>query len=274
MSDLKRKSNITTLAGLEKVALTPPRCPQLFKLAALLKMSRSPSRSSESQDDEKVFYLSELIKMEDKAFATQNLADTVAVWAIPYYAQRKYWFKLFIGFNYGLFSPLLSHWTLQGIPDPTFSAENVQIYQYLAGDAGLQSMESIFGALAARPARKLKSKTSLDAISQSRKGTPTKGRIATLAQSTSTISLKSKLSFDSFKFGFRSTSRSSDIGNVAAKAIEVEDELTGEFRQSKLSQEQLTELQRSTHFDKKELQQWYKGEFMCSSQSELPLTCA
>ncbi|KAH8753936.1 hypothetical protein BGZ57DRAFT_942623 [Hyaloscypha finlandica] len=29
--------------------------------------------------------------------------------------------------------------------------------------------------------------------------------------------------------------------------------------QSKLSQEQLNELQRSTHFDKKELQQWYKG---------------
>ncbi|KAJ2977663.1 hypothetical protein NQ176_g4244 [Zarea fungicola] len=29
--------------------------------------------------------------------------------------------------------------------------------------------------------------------------------------------------------------------------------------QSKLSQEQLVELQKSTHFDKKELQQWYKG---------------
>jgi Ca2+-binding EF-hand superfamily protein len=29
--------------------------------------------------------------------------------------------------------------------------------------------------------------------------------------------------------------------------------------QSKLSQEQLAELQKSTHFDKKELQQWYKG---------------
>ncbi|RAL60326.1 hypothetical protein DID88_000102 [Monilinia fructigena] len=29
--------------------------------------------------------------------------------------------------------------------------------------------------------------------------------------------------------------------------------------QSKLSAEQITELQKSTHFDKKELQQWYKG---------------
>ena len=37
------------------------------------------------------------------------------------------------------------------------------------------------------------------------------------------------------------------------------DKLTHDDSQSKLSQEQLSELQRSTHFDKKELQQWYKG---------------
>jgi hypothetical protein len=29
--------------------------------------------------------------------------------------------------------------------------------------------------------------------------------------------------------------------------------------QSKLSQQELAELQKATHFDKKELQQWYKG---------------
>lgn len=28
---------------------------------------------------------------------------------------------------------------------------------------------------------------------------------------------------------------------------------------SKLSQEQLSQLQKDTHFDKKELQQWYRG---------------
>ncbi|KJK80877.1 Calcium-binding protein [Metarhizium anisopliae BRIP 53293] len=44
-------------------------------------------------------------------------------------------------------------------------------------------------------------------------------------------------------------------GNVAEHA-EFHD---GLVTQSKLSQEQLTELQNSTHFDKKELQQWYKG---------------
>ena len=29
---------------------------------------------------------------------------------------------------------------------------------------------------------------------------------------------------------------------------------------SKLSQDQLAQLQKDTHFDKKELQQWYKGQ--------------
>src|SRR4051794_25893984 len=33
----------------------------------------------------------------------------------------------------------------------------------------------------------------------------------------------------------------------------------GNLRQSKLSQQELAELQKATHFDKKELQQWYKG---------------
>ena len=33
-----------------------------------------------------------------------------------------------------------------------------------------------------------------------------------------------------------------------------------DLSQSKLSQEQLNQLQKDTHFDKKELQQWYKGQ--------------
>jgi hypothetical protein len=31
------------------------------------------------------------------------------------------------------------------------------------------------------------------------------------------------------------------------------------YSQSKLSQQELADLQKATHFDKKELQQWYKG---------------
>lgn len=33
--------------------------------------------------------------------------------------------------------------------------------------------------------------------------------------------------------------------------------------QSKLSQQELLDLQKATHFDKKELQQWYKGWYIC-----------
>ena len=39
--------------------------------------------------------------------------------------------------------------------------------------------------------------------------------------------------------------------------------LTVHFRsQSKLSQQELSDLQKATHFDKKELQQWYKGKLV------------
>lgn len=71
-------------------------------------------------------------------------------------------------------------------------------------------------------------------------------------------SLKSLLSHGAVDLSGRRTSDHSDNGTLDIQAIEI-DGLTDEPRQSKLSQEQLTELQRSTHFDKKELQQWYKG---------------
>nr|OQO30095.1 Calcium-binding protein NCS-1 [Rachicladosporium sp. CCFEE 5018] len=46
----------------------------------------------------------------------------------------------------------------------------------------------------------------------------------------------------------------------AGKMDQVRNRLTKLFSsQSKLSQQELGELQRATHFDKKELQQWYKG---------------
>ena len=48
--------------------------------------------------------------------------------------------------------------------------------------------------------------------------------------------------------------------------------LTVHFRsQSKLSQQQLSDLQKATHFDKKELQQWYKGE-LAAEVAHAPLT--
>lgn len=73
-----------------------------------------------------------------------------------------------------------------------------------------------------------------------------------MAPGTPTGSLRSRI------LGFWRASKDLDIGNLIAAAGEG-DKLTWHHRQSKLSQEQLSELQRSTHFDKKELQQWYKG---------------
>lgn len=49
-------------------------------------------------------------------------------------------------------------------------------------------------------------------------------------------------------------------GLLCAGGLEASEEVTDILRQSKLSPQQLEELQRSTHFDKKELQQWYKGQ--------------
>jgi hypothetical protein len=47
----------------------------------------------------------------------------------------------------------------------------------------------------------------------------------------------------------------------AVKHIHLENEklIVRHYSQSKLSQQELADLQKATHFDKKELQQWYKG---------------
>ena len=48
-----------------------------------------------------------------------------------------------------------------------------------------------------------------------------------------------------------------------------QDELIIEFHsQSKLSQQELSDLQKATHFDKKELQQWYKGMLVRSKSDQ------
>jgi hypothetical protein len=47
----------------------------------------------------------------------------------------------------------------------------------------------------------------------------------------------------------------------AVEHLEIENEklIVRHYSQSKLSQQELADLQKATHFDKKELQQWYKG---------------
>ena len=227
----------------------PPYPLQRKKLAGFLYMARN---SKILQDE---FYLPDHMEMEDKALRTQAMADLVAIWSIPFYAQRQFWFKLFIGFNYGLFAPLLTHWTLKGIPSPEFSNESIELYRYLGGNSGLAPMHEVFPDLAS-PARRLKSKLSVPSFTRNRKRNSNMADAASeVSRISSFSSLKSNFILDGFHSGVRRLFSKSDITVLATTA-----ELTENPRQSKLSQEQLSELQRSTHFDKKELQQWYKGE--------------
>jgi Ca2+-binding EF-hand superfamily protein len=200
------------------------------------------------------FYLPKVMRLERRALTTGTLEDCVAVWSIPFYAQRKYWFKLFIGFNYGLFAGLLSHWTLCSVPDPTFSDDNVKMYEYLAENAGILSMAETLGEFKPKgTAKRLVAKHDVPDF-RAPSGSPGGGA----QRKDHRQSLKSLLSHGAVDLSGRRTSDHSDNGTLDIQAIEI-DGLTDEPRQSKLSQEQLTELQRSTHFDKKELQQWYKG---------------
>lgn len=51
----------------------------------------------------------------------------------------------------------------------------------------------------------------------------------------------------------RATSVDKDCKQISSDRLE-------QLSQSKLTQQELTDLQKATHFDKKELQQWYKGK--------------
>jgi Ca2+-binding EF-hand superfamily protein len=188
------------------------------------------------------FYLPNLQALEEKALRNEDPKDAFAVWAIPYYGQRKYWFKLFIGFNYGLYATLLGHWMLISIPDHTFSTPSVEIYQYLAENSGISPIEEIIPELN-KPRKLVRPKSSGTGTSSSSSSSQASGLGAPLGK---------------LKLGFRRVFHRSDL--AIQEDSDSEDELTRPTRQSKLSQEQLSELQRSTHFDKKELQQWYKGK--------------
>lgn len=207
--------------------------------------------SSTFQSLHEPFYIPDLIEMETQALESCDVEDVVAVWSIPLYAQRKYWFKLFIGFNYGIFAVFLTNWTMAGIPDPTYSEPIVRLYEYLGNNAGLQTMEEVLGDPEPLPRpRYLETQRSAETL-------PVTHRVVGSIKSSSSMkSLKARISWDSFSLGYR---RSSNDNTLAISPEKKKQELTDYYRQSKLSQEQLSELQRSTHFDKKELQQWYKG---------------
>ncbi|OCK85170.1 EF-hand [Lepidopterella palustris CBS 459.81] len=63
-----------------------------------------------------------------------------------------------------------------------------------------------------------------------------------------------------FEVGIREMEQELAIRSPVERLILEADRLIFQFHsQSKLSQQELAELQKATHFDKKELQQWYKG---------------
>lgn len=208
----------------------------------------------------RTFYLPDLWRLESRASRTGKLEDCVAVWAIPFYAQRKYWFKLFIGLNYGIFATFLCNWTMRGIPDPTFGDANLELYQYLANHSGILSMEKCLGDV------DLSRVTKHGAFRRISSAPPGFGSPSLPSGPGSKCmnliqTLMPQIPSGIFDLGGWRSSTSGDNCSIDMNSFHSSQaqELIDEPRQSKLSQEQLTELQRSTHFDKKELQQWYKG---------------
>jgi len=213
------------------------------------------------------FHLPDIIQLEWKALDTGDIKDAITCWSIPLYAQRKYWFKLFIGFNYGIFATFLLNWTMRGIPDPTFSEPTLHLYRYLGENAGIESVEDSRvheflgtedGVKSAELLERFLEEQSdqtpplNDQKSQSKGSSPITQRSTSSSRSTSP---RPRFPWDDLVSAALRTGDKLETGAILpgqkVKLIKC--------RQSKLSQEQLSELQRSTHFDKKELQQWYKG---------------
>jgi hypothetical protein len=259
------RSSVETVTSQPEQSYTVDHTVEDFDLLVATAASRYESISSYRPSGQS-FYLPDLVQLELKALATGKMKHAIAVWSIPVYAQRKYWFKLFIGFNYSIFSTFLMNWTMRGIPDPTFGEPTIRIYEYLAKNAGINPPEDVrlYAFLGtnngAKDMEKAFRRFNSDAHSKanSTESIPTKSQDAEPIRSSSLRkTLRSKLPLD-FKLSIRRPSSDSENSSLAP-AVDGESLLTEDSRQSKLSQEQLSELQRSTHFDKKELQQWYKG---------------
>jgi hypothetical protein len=263
------RSSVETLTSQPEQNHTIDHTVEDFDLLVATAASRYESISS-FRPSGKSFYLPDLVQLELKALATGKMKDAIAVWSVPLYAQRKYWFKLFIGFNYGIFSTFLMNWTIRGIPDPTFGEPTLRIYEYLAKNAGINLPEDVrlYAFLSTKNGvkdmEKAFKKFNTDAPEKHAKTKSTESvpvkrlDVKSIRSNSPHQTFRSKLPLDGLKLKIRRSSSNSDNSNLSS-AVDEEPQLTDPSRQSKLSQEQLSELQRSTHFDKKELQQWYKG---------------
>jgi hypothetical protein len=175
--------------------------------------------------------LIEIIDLEKKAEETGSVADAIQVWSVKFYHQRPFWYDIFVSFT-DIYNILFCQWFMTTLAAPSYTDEYFTLRWHLRDYAGIQPIEEIIYDLRPRTPLTL---------------------------------LRGALRTETFRAAVHGLSprpgTSQDTGHFIARPGTPDSLLTPNDRQSKLSAEQLSELQRSTHFDKKELQQWYKGKF-------------
>lgn len=200
--------------------------PQIFLLVHQIRWTRRVSNIPVATHNmSRTFRVHDIIALEKAAERSGSLDKTILVCSIDYYNQRPFWYDIFMGLTTA-FDILFCQFILDTFPAPSYTDEYFDLVTYLRVWGGLPPLNEMFD---------LRAKT---------------------------LMRRKKLS-DIFlgQLDIFHTRSLPEPGYLAASPGSPEDELTYPSRQSKLSQEQLSELQRSTHFDKKELQQWYKGVY-------------
>ncbi len=174
--------------------------------------------------------LVDIVKLEIQAQHSGVLEDSMEVWTINFYGQRAFWYDIFVGLT-DAFEILFCQFILETFPAPSFRDEYFDLRGYLRHSAGIPLPPQAYVLLLPPIKKKPKS-----------------------------YSILQKLKHRIKKLNPLDRSAPPRIEHFIAIHGTPDAELMSISRQSKLSQEQLSELQRSTHFDKKELQQWYKGK--------------
>lgn len=171
----------------------------------------------------------EIMALEVAAERSGSFNIALSCWQTPFYEQRPFWYDIYNGLT-SIFNILCYHRILETFPNPMYSSEYFETLKYLRIWGGLAPLQDMF-EITPRILRKNMTSIATEGLH--------------------------------FLRSINSIPQSEPLRAISATLLtHDEEELTRQFSQSKLSQEQLTELQRSTHFDRKELQQWYKGALL------------